>query len=114
MALIKCVECGAEISDKAPACPKCGNPMIQAVVAPSGAQQTNQPATGSGKKLLLLVGLVVFFFVTVNYYGGKMNPNYEQQRALERTCDQMIADSALGNERRMTRQMCDEAKSRNK
>ena len=25
MALIKCPECGAEISDKATVCPKCGN-----------------------------------------------------------------------------------------
>jgi len=27
MALIKCSECGREISDKAPACPGCGNPI---------------------------------------------------------------------------------------
>ena len=27
MALIKCVECGKEISDKAPYCPNCGCPM---------------------------------------------------------------------------------------
>lgn len=27
MALIKCGECAAEISDKAAACPKCGNPI---------------------------------------------------------------------------------------
>ncbi|MCR5787936.1 MAG: DUF4190 domain-containing protein [Bacilli bacterium] len=27
MSLIKCEECGKEISDKAGACPKCGNPM---------------------------------------------------------------------------------------
>ena len=29
MALIKCPECGKEISDKANACPNCGNPMNQ-------------------------------------------------------------------------------------
>lgn len=29
MALIKCPECGKEISDKALACPNCGNPMNQ-------------------------------------------------------------------------------------
>ena len=29
MALIKCPECGKEISDKARACPNCGNPMNQ-------------------------------------------------------------------------------------
>ena len=27
MALIKCSECGKEISDKAPACPNCGMPL---------------------------------------------------------------------------------------
>ena len=27
MALIKCSECGKEISDKAVSCPKCGNPI---------------------------------------------------------------------------------------
>lgn len=30
MALIKCPECGADISDKADSCPKCGNPMSKA------------------------------------------------------------------------------------
>lgn len=36
MALIKCSECNAEVSDKASACPKCGNPleMRAARVAP--------------------------------------------------------------------------------
>ena len=27
MAIIKCEECGAEISDKAKVCPKCGAPI---------------------------------------------------------------------------------------
>lgn len=27
MALIKCIECGADVSDKAVACPKCGHPV---------------------------------------------------------------------------------------
>ena len=29
MALIKCSECGNEVSDKAASCPKCGNPINQ-------------------------------------------------------------------------------------
>lgn len=28
MALIKCKECGKEFSDRAEACPQCGNPNI--------------------------------------------------------------------------------------
>ena len=31
MALIKCPECGKDISDKATACPNCGNPMNQQI-----------------------------------------------------------------------------------
>jgi len=36
MALINCPECGAEISDKAVACPRCGHPMqqVQQLVVP--------------------------------------------------------------------------------
>lgn len=34
MALIKCVECEADISDKASACPKCGCPVKQQKVVP--------------------------------------------------------------------------------
>ena len=30
MALIKCYECGKEISDKAPSCPHCGAPKLVA------------------------------------------------------------------------------------
>ncbi len=34
MAMIKCSECGRDISDKAAACPHCGAPVIVAVAAP--------------------------------------------------------------------------------
>lgn len=32
MALIKCSECGREISDKAASCPHCGNPILQRIL----------------------------------------------------------------------------------
>lgn len=31
MALIKCPECGIEVSDKAQSCPKCGYPIIKQI-----------------------------------------------------------------------------------
>jgi hypothetical protein len=43
MALINCPECGAEISDRAPACPRCGCPM-QMVSAPASAPVAPSPA----------------------------------------------------------------------
>ena len=39
MALIQCAECGKEISDKAPACPHCGNPMVFDVEVAGEAQE---------------------------------------------------------------------------
>jgi len=33
MAMIKCSECGADASDKAAACPKCGNPINEKPLA---------------------------------------------------------------------------------
>ena len=32
MALVKCTECGREISDKAEKCPNCGNPVERRVI----------------------------------------------------------------------------------
>ena len=40
MALIKCYECGKEISDKAPSCPQCGAPKLVAANKGSGSKKT--------------------------------------------------------------------------
>ena len=40
MALIKCPECGKDVSDKAPICPHCGyNPNVQTIVCPECGNQ---------------------------------------------------------------------------
>jgi len=36
MALITCPECGAQVSDAAPACPKCGYPMASVAATTAG------------------------------------------------------------------------------
>ena len=43
MALIKCSECGKEVSDKANACPSCGNPINNAPTPPIGQDTTPKP-----------------------------------------------------------------------
>lgn len=68
------------------------------------------------KKLLLVVaGLVVAFFALGFYLVATEDPaqarKREQLRNLDRMCEQMMSDSALGNERRTTRSICDEAKA---
>ncbi|MBQ7063159.1 MAG: zinc-ribbon domain-containing protein [Bacteroidales bacterium] len=60
MALIKCPECGKEISDKAHSCPNCGNPIAQVIPPPPFANlsapvqpapvQSTPATTGSGTK----------------------------------------------------------------
>ena len=57
MALIKCVECGKEISDKASACPSCGVPV-------AGNSQVHVRVTRTGARwegigfVMIAVGLV--------------------------------------------------------
>ncbi len=50
MAIIKCKECGAEISDKAKVCPKCGAPIRE--------EETNEQIFII---ILLAVGAILFF-----------------------------------------------------
>jgi ribosomal protein L32 len=44
MALVKCEECGNEVSNRATACPKCGAPIAHAVMPPAGAAPAGKPA----------------------------------------------------------------------
>jgi hypothetical protein len=61
MALIKCSECGKQVSEKASACPKCGAPI--AIAATNGSSSTN--TTRAGAKLegmgfvIVVVGMLV-------------------------------------------------------
>jgi Double zinc ribbon len=43
MALIACSECGAQISDKAPACVKCGCPVTRSLAEPGAPAEPEEP-----------------------------------------------------------------------
>ncbi len=63
MALIQCPDCGNQVSDVAPACPKCGRPFIgtaQAAAASSLAVGTERPIELTAKrfKLITLVSVL--------------------------------------------------------
>jgi hypothetical protein len=71
LALIKCDECGADVSDKAAACPKCGNPIHTAAsVAPDSPASSSpgaplpplKPKASAGRKL---GGALAAFLVVV-------------------------------------------------
>lgn len=66
MALITCDECRREISDRAPACPHCGNPLRAAraplaVETRAGAVVTTQATDRELKKGLLASGAIFLF-----------------------------------------------------
>ena len=65
MALIRCPECGGEVSDKARACPKCGAPVSSSAaieVARAPAARTPVPVT-AGR----VVGAILVSLFTLGY-----------------------------------------------
>ena len=60
MALIKCPECGAEISDKSDKCMKCGFPLK------SNAKNMNNKLIIFGIVIVLLLVVTIFVFVSKN------------------------------------------------
>jgi hypothetical protein len=58
MALIRCDECGAQISDRANTCPKCGNPIAEIRLAEIDSQ--NREYYKGYNKQMLLVNIVAF------------------------------------------------------
>ena len=72
MALIKCKECGRDVSSNAAACPNCGNPISNVIESrAAGATLTTTQATSKkfkGQQVLatLVIGLGVVFMVSGN------------------------------------------------
>lgn len=58
MALIKCSECGTDISDKAVSCPKCGYPLHK-----TEENQVPQKGKNKGKTFLISGGIMFFVFL---------------------------------------------------
>jgi hypothetical protein len=59
MALIKCPECGAEVSSAAAACPKCGHPLR---ASPTGGINTKDPVHVVGIVLVVIIDLGILVF----------------------------------------------------
>ena len=49
MAMIKCPECGKDVSSKAAACPACGNPIAKKSVSPSVSEYLSNIGKSGGK-----------------------------------------------------------------
>lgn len=67
MALIKCHECGNDISDKASACPKCGNP----IASKDGNYVTTQKTSKKFKwQMIGAFALVAFGLIVIGNSPG--------------------------------------------
>jgi predicted nuclease of predicted toxin-antitoxin system len=72
MALIKCRECGKEISSEAPACPNCGRPAVN---SPSTSPAASHSGKKKGSGCLSLIALVVVGTVVATYIGVNSENN---------------------------------------
>lgn len=89
MALIKCSECGKDISDKASACPHCGCPLSNAEQS-----QKNKKEKGMGAKstkiliaTALIVGVIIVFAILILTHTICLNHDYSDASVLEpQTC----------------------------
>jgi hypothetical protein len=87
MALIKCKECQAEISDKAVACPKCGAEMVK----------------GKTRGMLLTIITVGLILVALFFVMDAMfNTNKREMRDFEKSLDdgyraRKNAEKLIGN-----------------
>lgn len=68
------------------------------------------------KILGFIVGGIAVLFVLMLIIGSNVSPEkaaqYDKEARADAMCDQMMSDSALGNERRMTREMCNQLKAK--
>lgn len=78
MSLIKCPECGKEVSDKATACPYCGNPRSQA--SKTLVQMDSAPNKRRKYRVRFLIFAPMFFFGSIfsmiAFFTGITNGNF--------------------------------------
>lgn len=122
MALLTCRECSGKVSDTAENCPHCGAPVSESLVrarpaAPAELTPVEKKSGSSWWKWLLGIPIGLFvLFVIIGLAGGwdnKKGGYSSRNEAVDAACEKMMSDSALGNERRMTRQICDQMKAAN-
>lgn len=99
MAMIKCPECGKEISDKATTCPNCGAPIgttSQGAPAQPDFGQYNGPAQQPPKKkkkhrgLVVLAVIVVLMIIIIAVANSGGNSNSDTKTADSQTSDTTV------------------------
>lgn len=90
MALLKCTDCGREVSDKAAACPHCGCPTSARVAASTSAERTSLPSHDSARRrsigialggtMLLIGGVVAVVVLTSSRSKSNVDPEAIKQK----------------------------------
>jgi hypothetical protein len=70
MALVRCPDCGSELSDQAPACPRCGRPMRSAPALPAARPAPKRTSPVAWGCLILIVLAVIGAIVGGNTGGS--------------------------------------------
>lgn len=102
MALVKCSECGNDVSDQAAACPKCGAPVARApspTPSRGDADEFEALRPKRGKKLFMVVGIaglaLVAAVVAVATSGGKSKAKQSTVRTPMNICSKLHSDGIV-------------------
>ncbi len=75
MALIKCPECGADVSDKAVACPKCAHPIVESSTKQARTVKVQTiEKTAKKYKVQILIGvflMILGFLLIISSVSGQ-------------------------------------------
>lgn len=93
MALIKCAECGRDVSDLAAACPGCGAPLV----ASHGSPQTLQQAKPRSLRIewMVLAGVLALGVVVLLFAGLSPRPGETSQEASRRRAEMRSEKAAI-------------------
>lgn len=97
MSLIKCPDCGKDVSDTAPSCLNCGRPITQQVSATPSAQKKKH-SLGCGC-LILIAFLILLFWLIGNLSNGPStvsSTRSSQKKALSSTGNTQNTEVAAG------------------
>lgn len=88
MALIKCSDCGADVSDAAPACPKCGRPTTQPSVPPSTWSEKARSQASKRSAATITVTLSSFLLIAIGIFAAIwFIPSFEIGQNIETSCN---------------------------
>ena len=96
MALITCQECGGQVSERANACPHCGNPIARDTVV---AQQLNENQGGSTPRWIIpvLIVALVALAATIGFilYNKSQSEPAPTVQAIESTVTSAVDDNTM-------------------